>query len=225
MKEEVVWNMKKLSILILSCACMLGTVLSVAPGQAQAQSSALKKGVQSERVLELQQQLHSLGYFKAGFTGYYGSLTSKAVARFQRDNGLTPDGVAGAATQAKLESFGEVRVTALDQLARIIYSEARGESFEGQVAVGAVVLNRVQSGEFPSSIPDVILQPGQFTAVQDGQYRLKPNKTAYRAARQALNGADPTNGSLFYYNPAIATAKWSKSRPAVISLGRHTFTN
>ncbi|MGG1654049.1 peptidoglycan-binding protein [Paenibacillus sp. NRS-1783] len=104
--------MKKCSMLILSCACMLGAVLLVAPGQVQAQSSTLTKGAQSEQVLELQQQLHSLGYFKAGYAGYYGSLTSKAVARFQRDYGLTPDGVAGAATQAKLDSFGKVRLTA-----------------------------------------------------------------------------------------------------------------
>lgn len=212
--------MKKwIVMLTLLCLCSL----LVMPNTAQAQ--ALSKGMQSEHVLKLQEQLHALGYFHAGFTGYFGVKTEAAVKQFQRDHRLTADGVVGSATQAKMDSYGEVKQTVLEQLARIIHGEARGESFEGQVAVGAVVLNRVQSDLFPSSIPDVILQPRQFTAVQDGQYRLAPNQSAYRAARQALNGVDPTNGSLFYYNPAIATSEWSINRPAVMSLGRHTFTN
>lgn len=214
--------MKKLSALILSCTFALG--VTFAPAEASA-AQALSKGMQSEHVLQLQEQLATLGYFKAGFTGYFGSITDSAVKRFQRDYGLTVDGVAGPATQAKLNALSPARHTTLEQLARIIYAEARGESFEGQVAVGAVVLNRVQSNEFPSSIPDIIMQPGQFTAVQDGQYYLTPNKTAYAAARQALNGVDPTHGSLYYYNPKIATSKWSMARPAVLTLGRHTFTN
>lgn len=213
--------MKKLPALLISCACLFSTAMVATPAHAQ----VLTQGMQNEQVSQVQEQLASRGYFHVGVTGYYGTITSKAVKNFQRDYGLVADGVAGPATIAKLNSLGKVSNHSLNMLAKIIYAEARGESFRGQVAVGAVVLNRVQSNQFPNSISAVILQPGQFTAVQDGQYGMRPNQTAYDAARQALNGVDPTNGSLYYYNPKIATSSWSIARPKVISLGQHTFTN
>ncbi len=231
--------MRKLPAFIASCACAVGMTFLAAPADA----ALLTQGTRSPDVVQLQRQLANKGYFYANTTGYYGSITSNAVKQFQRDHGLSVDGVAGPATLSKLgtKSSGIVTASAsansgsrgsytADQesvniLAHIIYGEARGESFEGQVAVGAVVLNRVQSGEFPSTIWGVVMQPGQFTAVADGQYYLKPNQTAYDAARQALRGVDPTNGSLYYYNPRIATSQWSMRRPAVITLGQHIFTN
>ncbi len=111
----------------------------------------------------------------------------------------------------------------LEILARIIHAEARGESFEGQVAVGAVVLNRVQHPDFPKSIREVVYQPGQFTAVEDRQINLKPDDKAYQAAEAALEGQDPSNGAIFYYNPKIATDRWIKSRNIIRSIGNHKF--
>ncbi|WP_322904743.1 cell wall hydrolase [Paenibacillus sp. SGZ-1009] len=230
--------MSKLPAFIASCICALGIIFLATPADA----ALLTQGMRSSDVVQLQHKLANQGYFYANKTGYYGSITSNAVKKFQRDHGLIVDGVAGPATLSKLGvksgivkastsassgSKGSYRADqdAVDILAHVIYGEARGESFRGQVAVGAVVLNRVQSNEFPNTIWDVVMQPGQFTAVADGQYYLKPNQTAYNAAKQALRGVDPTNGALYYYNPRIATSEWSMRRPAVITLGQHIFTN
>ncbi|ANF97900.1 cell wall hydrolase [Paenibacillus bovis] len=235
--------MKKLPAFIASCACAVGITLMASPADA----AVLTQGMRSGDVVQLQRQLAQHGFFHANTTGYYGSITTSAVKQFQRAHGLSADGVAGPATLSKLggkrsgivtasarvSSSSSNRVAsyhandkeAVDILAHVIYGEARGESFRGQVAVGAVVLNRVQSGQFPNTIWEVVMQPGQFTAVADGQYYLKPNQSAYNAARQALRGVDPTNGSLYYYNPRIATSQWSMRRPAVITVGQHIFTN
>jgi N-acetylmuramoyl-L-alanine amidase len=187
-------------------------------------AAPMKTGSQSEHVLDLQDRLSALGYLKEGATGYYGSVTEQSVRNFQKDYKLPVNGVADEATVSKLNNKAKPKQSTLDQLARIIYSEARGESFEGQVAVGSVVMNRVQSPDFPDSISEVIFQSGQFTALDDGQYWLTPNQTAYRAARAALNGTDTTKGALFYYNPAIATSTWSKARPKISKIGNHVFT-
>ena len=108
-------------------------------------------------------------------------------------------------------------------MARVIYGEARGEPYEGMVAVGAVILNRVKDSRFPNTIPGVIYQAGAFDVVADGQINLTPNETAYKAARDALNGWDPTYGCIYYYNPATATSKWIWSRPIVVKIGKHNF--
>ncbi|MDP9699616.1 cell wall hydrolase [Paenibacillus polysaccharolyticus] len=210
----------RVSMLLGACAMTLG--LTVAAPSAGAQK--LEQGIRSEHVVQLQEQLSELGYFDAGVTGYYGSITQSAVRDFQQAQGLSADGVAGPVTLNRLNQKVKAEGETLRQLAKLIHGEARGESFEGQVAVGAVVLNRVQSGEFPSSISEVIFQKGQFTAVDDGQFNLKPTATSFKAARQALNGADPTHGALFYYNPKIATSEWSKSRPTLLTIGQHDFT-
>ncbi|MFB7816252.1 cell wall hydrolase [Paenibacillus chitinolyticus] len=213
--------MKKMPILLSAAACAIGLV-SAAPS---ASAMSLAKGIQSEHVLDLQERLDALGYFDAGVTGYYGMKTAESVKKFQRAYGLPVDGEADSKTLGKLEKAAVPKQNALEQMARIIYSEARGESYQGQVAIGAVVINRVQSNQFPDSIPGVIHQPGQFSAVRDGQYWLKPNETAYKAARAALNGSDPTGGALFYYNPDVATSSWSKSRPKTAVIGNHVFTD
>lgn len=209
---------KKLQALI--CVCSLGVMGMAAPVGAQ----SLEQGTQSDQVLDLQERLSALGYLKAGITGYYGTQTKNAVKKFQANYGLSADGEADSATLTKLKNTISPKQSVLDELARIIHSEARGESYLGQVAVGAVVLNRVQSEQFPDSITEVIHQPGQFSAVADGQFNLKPNLSAYRAAKAALNGSDPTAGALYYYNPEIAKAAWSKKRLAKLTIGNHVFT-
>lgn len=210
----------RISMLLGACALTLG--LTVAAPSAGAQK--LEQGVRSEHVLQLQEQLSDLGYFDAGLTGYYGKITKGAVRKFQQAQGLSADGVAGPATLNRLNKKAKAEGETLRQLAKLIHGEARGESFEGQVAVGAVVMNRVHSDLFPSSISKVIFQKGQFTAVDDGQFNTKPTATSYKAARKALNGVDPTNGALYYYNPKIATSVWSKSRPTLLTIGQHDFT-
>ncbi|GAS82873.1 cell wall hydrolase [Paenibacillus amylolyticus] len=210
----------RVSLLLGACALTLGLTVAVPSAGAQ----KLEQGVRSEHVLQLQEQLSDLGYFDAGMTGYYGTITKGAVRKFQQAQGLSADGVAGPATLNRLNKKAKAEGETLRQLAKLIHGEARGESFEGQVAVGAVVMNRVHSNAFPSSISKVIFQKGQFTAIDDGQFNTKPTQTSYRAARKALNGADPTNGALYYYNPKIATSVWSKSRPTLLTIGQHDFT-
>ena len=151
----------------------------------------------------------------------------RAVKNFQRDKGLVVDGIVGAKTEKALgitlSSSSSLSSNELNLLARCVYSEARGEPYAGQVAVAAVVLNRVRSSSFPNTIAGVIYQKGAFTAVSDGQINLTPNQTAYNAARDALNGWDPTGGCLYYYNPATATSKWIWSLKVEIKIGRHAF--
>ncbi|MEK4056423.1 cell wall hydrolase [Paenibacillus sp. FSL F4-0087] len=210
----------RVSVFLGAFAMVLGLTMAAPSAGAQ----KLEQGVRGEHVLQLQEQLSELGYFKAGLTGYYGSITKGAVRKFQQAQGLSADGIAGPATLNRLNKKAAAQGNTLRQLAKLIHGEARGESFEGQVAVGAVVLNRVDSNAFPSSIPKVIFQKGQFTAIDDGQFNTKPTQTSYQAARKALNGTDPTHGALYYYNPKIATSLWSKSRPTLLTIGQHDFT-
>jgi spore cortex-lytic enzyme len=210
----------RVSVLLGAFAMVLGLTMAAPSAGAQ----KLEQGVRGEHVLQLQEQLSELGYFKAGLTGYYGSITKGAVRKFQQAQGLSADGIAGPATLNRLNKKAAAQGNTLRQLAKLIHGEARGESFEGKVAVGAVVLNRVHSNAFPSSIPKVIFQKGQFTAIDDGQFNTKPTQTSYQAARKALNGTDPTHGALYYYNPKIATSLWSKSRPTLLTIGQHDFT-
>jgi N-acetylmuramoyl-L-alanine amidase len=214
--------MKKQIVLpLLLSALMLGSMAGPAITKAEA-ASVLKHGSQNSDVWDLQFHLSTRGYLSVASTGYYGSLTEAAVRKFQRDHGLTVDGVAGPQTLAKLKD-STFNKTDVDKLARLIHGEARGESFKGQVAVGAVVINRLKSANFPKTIHDVIFQPGAFTAVSDGQYSLTPNEEAYRAARAALSGMDPSSHSLYYFNPDIAKSKWIWTRQQVKKIGKHIF--
>lgn len=187
-------------------------------------------GSSGNEVKEIQTKLKSWGYYSGDVDGIYGSKTVSAVKYFQRKNGLTADGIAGAKTLAAMgikssdsSSSGDTSQANLNLLAHLIYGEARGEPYNGMVAVAAVVLNRVNSSNFPSTIAGVIYQPGAFTAVDDGQINLEPDQTAYNAARDALNGWDPTGGSIYYFNPSTATNKWIWSRPHTITIGKHRF--
>lgn len=211
--------MKKIPALILSCAC----AFSVLGAAATASAETLQKGSKSAKVVEVQERLNKIKYFKAGISGYYGDQTVEAVKKFQKDNNLTADGKVGPQTEAKLKAKAPINNKVLKHLAGIIQDEAGGESFTGQVAVGAVILNRVQSGLFPNSITNVIFQKGQFSPAADGKLS-EPTASAYEAARRALTGYDPSKGALYFYNPKISASSWMRSRPVTTKLGNHVFT-
>lgn len=192
-------------------------------------------GTRGNLVRQTQEKLRQLGYYPDTPDGIYGTKTYEAIRQFQADNGLKVDGIAGSDTLSRLgisigtgtSGVGETGTDDYDEdlylLASIIHGEARGEPYEGQVAVGAVVLNRVASPDFPNTIAEVIYQPSAFDAVEDKQFYLTPNETALNAARDALNGWDPTNGALYYWNPATATSRWIWSIPITTTIGRHVF--
>ena len=212
-------------------AAVLALVLCVAAvgiaSSYDAEAKNIVKGDTKQNITAVQTRLKELGYYKISVDGIWGPKTSTAVKNFQRDYGLTVDGIVGARTEKALKitlsgSSGSTSSN-LNLLARCVYAEARGEPYTGQVAVAAVVLNRVRSSKFPNTISGVIYQPLAFTAVADGQINLTPNDTAYKAARDALNGSDPTNGCLYYYNPATATSKWIWSLKVELTIGKHSF--
>lgn len=187
-------------------------------------------GSRSEKVALIQQRLKQWGYYAGDVDGHFGRGTYKAVLTFQRNNGLTADGRVGSATASAMgisltSSVSQplYRETELSLLARLVNGEARGEPYVGQVAVAAVVLNRVRSDEFPDTVSGVIFQRGAFDAVWDGQFDLTPSESCIRAARDAMNGWDPTGGCLYYYNPSTATSEWIRTRQVQLSIGRHAF--
>lgn len=187
-------------------------------------------GSSGQEVTNIQTRLKQWGYYTGAVDGVYGQKTADAVKAFQRSNGLTADGIAGKATLEKIglptgSSGSSAGSSSRDVqlLAQAINGEARGESYTGQVAVGAVILNRVRHSSFPNTIAGVIYQPGAFTAVSDGQINLSPQTSCYNAARDALNGWDPTGGAIYYYNPVTATNQWIRSRPIIITIGKHVF--
>lgn len=223
---------KKIVALVMSAVLAVGGLCFVSFYSAEAKN--IIKGDTKQNVTLVQTRLKDLGYYKIRVDGIWGPKTLTAVKNFQRDYGLTVDGIVGARTEKALKitlntssssssGTGTVSNANLNLLARCVYAEARGEPYTGQVAVAAVVLNRVRSSKFPNSISGVIYQPLAFTAVADGQINLAPNDTAYKAARDALNGWDPTNGCLYYYNPATATSKWIWSLKVELKIGKHSF--
>ena len=190
-----------------------------------------KYGSRGSEVTQIQTKLKRWGYYTGNIDGIYGSQTLAAVKYFQRKNGLKVDGIAGTKTlqamgiytSSSSSSSSANNSSNLNLLARLVYGEARGEPYTGQVAVAAVVLNRVKSSSFPNTVSGVIYQAGAFSVVSDGQINLTPNQTAYNAARDALNGWDPSYGSIYYFNPNTDTSSWIWSRPHVITIGNHRF--
>lgn len=186
-----------------------------------------KLGSKGSEVRQIQERLKKWGYFNGEIDGKYGAETKKAVVYFQKKNGLTADGIAGNATLRAMGIIGSAKPTDFTDetalLARIISSEARGESYIGQVAVGAVILNRVEHPSFPNSISGVVFQPGAFTAVNDGQITVPTAESSIRAAKDALNGVDPTGGAIYYYNPDKTSNKWIRTRPIITRIGNHLF--
>ncbi len=195
-------------------------------------ATVLRKGSSGSGVRQIQTRLANWGYYSGKVDGIYGSGTENAVRKFQRNNGLTADGICGVRTLSALGLSNLANnahaVSATNEnvylLARIISAEARGETYRGQVAVGAVVMNRVRSSKFPNTLAGVIYQKGAFTAVDDGQFDKPIADSAYRAAREVLAGADPTGGCLYYYNPATATSQWIYSLPVKMTIGKHRFS-
>lgn len=196
----------------------------------QADAAMVAWGDKGAQVRQIQQKLQQYGYFSGTVDGVFGKQTYDAVVRFQRKNGLKVDGVVGATTAAALglSLGGSVAAAGYQEsetylLGRLVHGEARGEPYVGKVAVAAVVLNRVKSPSFPNTISGVVYQAGAFDAVSDGQINLTPDADSLRAARDALNGWDPSGGCLYYYNPVTATNKWIWSRKVQLSIGKHNF--
>ena len=219
---------------LMTVAALVALNFAFAAWGQYAAADLYKKGATGAGVTEIQTRLKAWGYYTGAVDGVYGIGTEKAVRYFQRSNGLTEDGQCGAQTLAALGlptnmgggsggsssggSSGD-----LDLLARLISAESRGEPYEGQVAVGAVVLNRVAHASFPNSVSGVIYQPGAFSCLDDGQFDQPVAESAYRAAQDALNGWDPSGGAIYYFNPSTATSAWIWSRPAIVTIGKHMF--
>ncbi|MFW5787684.1 MAG: spore cortex-lytic enzyme [Bacillota bacterium] len=209
----------------------------------RAEKSLLFWGSRNNDVLVLQRKLREWGYYEGVIDGVYGRDTWVAVREFQSKNGLRADGLVGPQTWAALGyeyggrenprsqpaqavTSGSVdRSNNVEMIARLIHAEARGEPYTGQVAVGAVLLNRVESPAFPNSISRVIYQPLAFESVANGQFNLPPTEENKRAARAAINGWDPTYGSLFFWNPSKPVNKWIWSRSTVRTIGSHVFAH
>ncbi len=209
---------------LLLAALLLCSILAL-----PARAVTYRKGASGETVRTIQTKLRRWGYYDGAVDGIYGSQTVEAVRRFQRKNGLTADGVCGPATLRALgvstgtSSAGAGREDDLYLLAKMISAEARGEPYIGQVAVGAVILNRVKHPSFPNSIAGVLYQPGAFTALTDGQFNLEPEEQCKSAARDAMNGWDPSGGAIYYYNPEKSTSSWIFSRETIAVIGKHVF--
>ena len=226
-------TLKILLLVIMVFSVCVGVGVSAGVSNAEpnvAVALTLRVGSTGADVKTVQTKLKRWGYYTGAIDGIYGTKTKEAVKYFQKKNGLTVDGIAGPKTLAAMgitssssSSSGTTANTDVQLLARLIYGEARGETYVGQVAVGAVVMNRIKSSSFPNTMSGVIYQRYAFTAVADGQINLTPNSTALKAAQDAMNGWDPTYGAIYYYNPKVATSSWIFSRQTTVVIGNHIF--
>lgn len=214
-------------------------VAAVAPSytitrEAQAETVQVlsKLGSRGNEVRKVQSKLKSLGYYTGKVDGIYGTGTQSAVKKFQKNCGITVDGIAGSKTLLYLGitntggssgSTGRYSQSDINLLARMISAEARGENYTGQVAVGAVILNRVQHASFPDTISGVIYQPGAFSALHDSNWSRPVADSARKAAQDCINGWDPSGGAIYYYNPKKTSNKWMLSRPVIKTIGNHKF--
>ena len=217
---------KKRKLYLLLSVFFAAAMLALCLSQV-AEAVTYKKGSSGSVVTQIQTKLKNWGYYTGEADGVYGSKTEEAVKKFQQKNGLTVDGKAGPQT---LKALGIDAGGAADSnsgdvalLARLISAEARGEPYTGQVAVGAVVLNRMKHPSFPNTMSGVIYQPGAFSCMGDGQFDQPVADSCYQAARDALNGWDPSGGAIYYFNPVTATSKWIWSRPHLVTIGKHRF--
>ena len=240
-------SIKKVALAAMACAALIPCV-SLRAHSSKAEETTvleevvdaaiLRQGATGGEVKEVQRRLKLWGYYNGSVDGVFGAGTKKAVIAFQKKNGLTADGVVGASTYKALgmnssyqalqganssSSANGYTNSEVYLLAKTIYAEGRGEPYVGQVAIGAVIMNRIRSAAFPNTISGVVYQRGAFTAVDDGQINLTPNETALKAARDAINGWDPTGGALYYYNPAVATSAWIFERQTITVIGKHIF--
>ena len=222
MKKKIIFI-----ILLLGLVVTFDVVLMSWNSEVEALS---KYGSRGTEVRTIQEKLKRWGYYSGSVDGIYGSQTVSAVKSFQKKNRLTVDGIAGTQTlkamgitSSSSSSSSSNNSSNVNLLARVVYGEARGEPYTGQVAVAAVVLNRVKSSKFPNSISGVVYQNGAFDAVADGQINMTPDTTAKKAAQDALNGWDPSYGAIYYFNPSTATNKWIWSRPMTVTIGKPRF--
>lgn len=223
---------KRLRLVLAVLLSVSMVLVALAPA---VEAASYKKGSSGAMVTQIQTKLKSWGYYTGTVDGTYGSGTERAVRSFQQKNGLTVDGKAGDQTLAAMGlsvgsgnsgnsgGSGGASGSQVDLLARLISAEARGEPYSGQVAVGAVVLNRIKHPSFPNTLSGVIYQSGAFTCITDGQFNQPVAESAYRAARDALNGVDPSGGAIYYFNPSTATSSWIWSRPLITVIGKHRF--
>lgn len=227
---------KRSKRLCLALAMLLLVSMAHAALAPAVEAASYKKGSSGAVVTQIQTKLKSWGYYTGSVDGVYGSGTERAVRAFQQKNGLAVDGKAGTQTLAAMGlsagsggntgnsgGSGGASSSQVDLLARLISAEARGEPYSGQVAVGAVVLNRIKHPSFPNTLSGVIYQSGAFTCISDGQFNQPVAESAYRAARDALNGVDPSGGAIYYFNPSTATSSWIWSRPLITVIGKHRF--
>ena len=224
---------KRSKRLCLALAVLLSVSMVLVALAPAVEAASYKKGSNGAVVTQIQTKLKSWGYYTGSVDGVYGSGTERAVRAFQQKNGLTVDGKAGDQTLAAMGlsavsggnsgNSGGSSSSQVDLLARLISAEARGEPYSGQVAVGAVVLNRIKHPSFPNTLSGVIYQSGAFTCISDGQFNQPVAESAYRAARDALNGVDPSGGAIYYFNPSTATSSWIWSRPLITVIGKHRF--
>ena len=223
-KAKYVW---KIVVIILVNLLMISIVTRLGGSM----ETLSKVGSTGSEVRQIQTRLKNWGYYSGSVDGIYGTQTKNAVVYFQRKNGLTVDGVAGPATLSALGlpagssggGTGGYSSSDINLLARVISAEARGEPYAGQVAVGGVILNRIKHPSFPNTLAGVIYQPGAFSCITDGGINAAVSDSAYKAARDAVNGWDPSGGAIYYFNPAKATSAWIWSRPVIVVIGSHRF--
>lgn len=218
--------------IVLCAAFIMGTIGIITTNRTVTESQEVlsRLGSRGDEVRRIQNKLRSLGFFDGAVDGIYGVKTQSAVRRFQKSVGITADGIAGRKTllylglgESTTASTGGYSSSDVYLLAKVIAAEARGESYTGQVAVGAVVLNRVDSSSFPDTVAGVVYQKGAFSAVTDSNWSVAPTATSRKAAQDAINGWDPSGGALYYYNPAKTSNKWIRSRPVITTIGSHLF--
>lgn len=230
MKNNKIMKFIIIEVLLITLFTLV-SIFKIYKDNTESVETLSKYGSRGSEVTQIQTKLKRWGYYTGSIDGIYGTQTLNAVKYFQRKNGLTVDGIAGPAT---LKAMGIMTSSSssssssnynsnLNLLARVIYGESRGEPYTGQVAVGAVVMNRVKSSSFPNTLSGVVYQSGAFDAVKDGQINLTPDSNARKAAQDALNGWDPSYGAIYYFNPSTATNKWIWSRPMTVTIGKHRF--
>ena len=214
-----------ISLSLCIVICLMPLIIYNDSGSDASEPALSSFGSRGEEVRQIQRKLKSLGFYTGSIDGIFGSGTKKAVIAFQKSCGIKADGIAGPTTLLYLGITSSSGYSSSDVwlLAKLIAAEARGETYRGQVAVGAVVLNRVSHASFPDSISGVIYQKGAFDCVRDSNWNVSPGDTAKRAAQDALNGWDPTGGAIYYYNPKTASNGWIRTRPVLTTIGNHTF--
>lgn len=227
MKKKILIFVRALTVFAL-CSSLMLSFVNFSESRSPSVSVLSKLGSRGDEVRKIQKKLKELGLYSGSVDGIYGTGTQNAVKKFQKNCGLTVDGIAGSKTLLYLglgssASSSGYSSSDVSLLAKIISAEARGESYTGQVAVGAVVLNRVSHSSFPDTVAGVVYQKGAFDAVTDSNWNAQVTSSAKKAAQDALNGWDPTGGAIYYYNPATAKSKWILSRPVITTIGNHVF--